>query len=146
LPLAVDFEHQGDKLVLKVDNRTAELTDCWLLVGGQRYSLGNLPAGARWRKEFSLTPTKSEEERQGLRTDRLGLREITFKDRTRDVLFHSSFFPRDGEALRWSSGAAIFLAWVKDSNRRVWVDDPRIWAYNYTLFRTIFPLASGDDT
>ena len=86
-----------------------------------------------------------QEENSPARADPWGLRDITFKDKTRDILFHSSFFPRDGEAARWSSGAAIFLGWVKDQNRRVWVDDPRIWTYNYTLFRMIFPLAGAED-
>jgi hypothetical protein len=145
LPLGVEFEQEGEKLLLKIDNRGADLTDCWLLVSGQRYSLGNIPRGAHWRKEFSLVGKTPQEENSPARADPWGLRDITFKDKTRDILFHSSFFPRDGEAARWSSGAAIFLGWVKDQNRRVWVDDPRIWTYNYTLFRMIFPLAGAED-
>ena len=146
LPLSVEFEQQEDKLLMKVDNRGAELIDCWLLVGGQRYSLGGIPRGSHWQKKFPLVGNAGQEENSALRIDPSGLREITFKDKTRDILFHSSFFPRDGEAARRGSGAAIFLGWVKNPNRRIWVDDPKIWNYDYTLFRTIFPLAGAEDT
>jgi hypothetical protein len=144
LPLTVGFEQQEDKLLMKVDNTGTELVDCWLLVAGQRYSLGNIPRGSHWQKKFPLVGNAGQEENSALRTDPSGLREITFKDKTRDILFHSSFFPRDGEAARRGSGAAIFLGWVKNPNRRIWVDDPRIWNYDYTLFRTIFPLAGAE--
>ena len=144
-PLSVEFEQQGDKLVMKVNNRGADLTDCWLIVSGQRHALGDIPRGARWSKEFSLTADAAQEESSSVRADLRGLRDITFKDKTRDILFHSSFFPRDADAARWGSGAVIFLGWVKEQNRRVWVDDPRIWTYNYTLFRTIYLLASAED-
>jgi hypothetical protein len=70
---------------------------------------------------------------------------LSFKDKTRDILFHSSFFPRDGDASRWNTGAAIFFGWVKDSERRVSVDDPRIHARDYTLFRAIIPLPGPED-
>ena len=141
----VEFEQQGDKLVMKVNNRGADLTDCWLVVSGQRHALGDIPRGARWSKEFSLTADAAQEESSPVRADLRGLRDITFKDKTRDILFHSSFFPRDAEAARWGSGVVIFLGWVKEQSRRVWVDDPRIWTYNYTLFRTIFTLAGAED-
>lgn len=144
-PLSVEFEQQGDKLVMKVNNRGADLADCWLVVSGQRHALGDIPRGARWTKEFSLTTEGAQEESSSIRADLRGLRDISFKDKTRDILFHSSFFPRDADAARWGSGAVIFLGWVKEESRRVWVDDPRIWTYNYTLFRTLFTLASGED-
>ena len=145
-PLRAEFEQQGEKLVMNVNNQSpSDLTDCWLVVAGQRYALGDLPRGMRWRKEFSLANSAAQEASSGGRLDPWGLRDITFKDKTRDILFHSSFFPRDGDAAQWSSGAVIFLGWVKEQNRRVWVDDPKIWTYKYTLFRTIFPLAGAED-
>lgn len=144
-PLRAEFEQQGEKIVMDVNNQSAnDLTDCWLILAGQRYALGDLPRGGRWKKEFSLARTPPETGSGG-RFDPWGLRDITFRDKTRDILFHSSFFPRDAEAAQWSSGAVIFLGWVKEQNRRVWVDDPKIWSYQYTLFRTIFPLAGGED-
>jgi len=145
--LRTEFEQQGEKLVMNVNNQSAsDLTDCWLVVAGQRYALGDLPRGAHWKKEFSLAGSAAQDASSAGRLDPWGLRDITFKEKTRDILFHSSFFPRDGDAAHWGSGAVIFLGWVKERNRRVWVDDPRIWTYHYTLFRTIFPLAGAEDT
>jgi hypothetical protein len=69
---------------------------------------------------------------------------MTFADKTRDILFHSSIFPRDGDA-RIMSGAAVFFGWVKDPEPRVRIDDPRIQAQDYALFRAIFPLPGEDE-
>ena len=72
------------------------------------------------------------------RTEAVNFREVSFANKTRDILFQSSFFPRDGDS-RWSSGAAVFFAWVKDPAPRVRVDDPRIQVQDYALFRAIDP-------
>jgi hypothetical protein len=53
-------------------------------------------------------------------------------------------FPRDGDS-RWISGAAVFFGWVKDPESRVRIDDPRIQAQDYTLFRAIFPLPGEEE-
>ena len=64
---------------------------------------------------------------------------------TREILFHSSFFPRGNAAAPWNGGAAVFFGWVKDPERRVRVDDPRIRVRDYTLFRAIVPLGGAED-
>ena len=69
---------------------------------------------------------------------------MTFGDKTRDILFHSSFFPRDADP-RLGGGAAVFFGWVKDPEPRVRIDDPRIQAQDYALFRAVFPLAGEED-
>jgi len=74
----------------------------------------------------------------------VSFRELRFPDKTRDILFHSSFFPRDGDA-RWASGAAVFFGWVKEPEPRVRIDDPRIQRQDYALYRAIIPLAQGED-
>jgi hypothetical protein len=53
-------------------------------------------------------------------------------------------FPRDGDP-RWAGGAAVFFGWVKDSQPHVRIDDARIQAQDYTLYRAVFPLTSGED-
>ena len=144
-PLRAEFETQGDKLLMKINNQTSkDLVDCWLVLPGARHALGDIPRGSRWSKGFPLTPP-APDGNQSSRADALNLRDLSFKDKTRDVLFHSSFFPRDGEAARWSTGSAVFFGWVKDPDRRVSVDDPRIHAHDYTLFRAIIPLAGPED-
>jgi hypothetical protein len=145
-PLRAEFEQQAGKLRMRLNNQSAkDLADCWLVVPGQRYSLGDIPRGATWTKEFSLATEEGQERSGGRRSDSVDFRDISFKDKTREILFHSSFFPRDEGSGRWSTGAAVFFGWVKDPDRRVSVDDPRIRNYDYTLFRAIFPLAGPED-
>lgn len=145
-PLRAEFEPQGDKLLMKVNNQSAkDLTDCWLLVPGQRYPLGDLPRGSHFNRAFSLVGSKSLDEAGSGRADALSFRDLTFPDKTREILFHSSFFPRGGAAAPWSGGAAVFFGWVKDAERRVRVDDPRVRVHDYTLFRAIIPLGGAED-
>jgi hypothetical protein len=107
--------------------------------------LGDIPRGTSWTKEFPLATDSGQETSGSWRSGAVDFRELPFKDKTREILFHSSFFPRDEGLVRWSTGAAVFFGWVKDSERRVSVDDPGIRAYNYTLFRAIVPLAGLED-
>jgi hypothetical protein len=144
-PMRAELEAQGDKLALQVDNQSAkDLTNCWLLVPGKRFDLGAIPRGASWRKIFPLTGANGQNESAVQRADTLNFREVTFPDKTRDILFHSSFFPRDTDA-RWAGGAAVFFGWVKDPEPRVRVEDSRIQAQGYAIFRAIIPLTSGED-
>jgi hypothetical protein len=78
------------------------------------------------------------------RSETVNFREVTFPNKTRDILFHSSFFSRDGEA-RWSGDAAVFFGWVKDPAPRVHIDDPRIQTQDYALFRAVIPLSRGEE-
>ena len=142
-PLHVGFEVQGDKLSMKINNQSdKELFNCWLVVPGQRFELGQIARGASLNKTFALKPAK-----QWAATGRpegVSFRDLSFADKTRDILFHSSFFPRDGEA-RWASGAAVFFAWVKEPEPRVRVDDRRIQTQDFALFRAIVPLGGGEE-
>jgi hypothetical protein len=143
--LRAEFEAQGDKLVMTIDNQSGkDLTHCWLLVPGRQFDLGQIAHGASWRKTFSLTPLKSDAEASTAHSAGVSFREVRFPDKTRDILFHSSFFPRDGDA-RWASGAAVFFGWVKDFEPKVRLDDPRIQRQDYALYRAIIPLAQGED-
>ncbi|MGH7815972.1 MAG: hypothetical protein ACREOR_01155, partial [Candidatus Binatia bacterium] len=143
--LRAEFDAQGEKLLMKINNQSdKDLINCWLLVPGQRFDLGQIPRGASWSKTFPLTLPKAQAEASMTRADAVSLREVTFADKTRDILFHSSFFPRDGDQ-RWASGAAVFFGWVKEPEPRVRVDDPRIQTQDYALFRAIIPLTGGED-
>jgi hypothetical protein len=142
-PFVAEFEAQGDQLLVKVENKSAkDLINCWLLVPGQRFDLGVIARGTAWRRTFPLSNGKVKE--QSGRPETLNLREMTFGDKTRDILFHSSFFPRDADP-RLDGGAAVFFGWVKEPESRVRIDDPRIQAQDYALFRAVFPLASEED-
>jgi hypothetical protein len=145
-PLRAEFEQQGGNLLVRLSNSSGkDLVDCWLVAPGRRYALGDIPRGASWAKEFPLTNVETPEQSPARRPESVDFREIPFKDKTREILFHSSFFPRDEASTRWSAGAAIFFGWVKDPDRRVVVEDPRIRNYDYTLFRAIIPLAGPED-
>ena len=145
-PLRAEFEPQGDRLLMKVDNQSAkDLTDCWLVMPGQRYALGDIPRGASWNRTFSLGGSKPPAEMGSVRADGVNFRDVTFADKTREILFHSSFFPRGNAAAPWNGSAAVFFGWVKDPERRVGVDDPRIRVRDYTLFRAIVPLGGTED-
>ena len=144
-PLRAEFNIEGDKLTMKIDNQSGkDLFDCTLLLPGQRHLLGEIPRGARLNKDFSLAPAKSGSDGSSERMEAVNFRDVSFANKTRDILFQSSFFPREGDS-RWSSGAAVFFAWVKDPAPRVRVDDPRIQVQDYALFRAMIPLNRGDD-
>jgi hypothetical protein len=144
-PFAAEFAMQGDQLLVHVENNSGkDLTHCWLLVPGQRFDLGVVARGVTWRRAFSLSNGAAKDQSGVARPEILNLREMTFADKTRDILFHSSLFSRDGDS-RLAGGAAVFFGWVKDPEAHVRIDDPRIQAQNYALFRAVFPLASGED-
>jgi hypothetical protein len=145
-PLRAEFEQQGGKLLMRLDNQSAkDLADCWLVVPGQRYALGDIPRGSSWTRAFALADVEGQSQSGARRSDAVDFREIPFKDKTREILFHASFFPRDEGSVRWSAGTAVFFGWVKDPDRRVSVRDNRIRNYDYTLFRAVVPLAGPED-
>jgi hypothetical protein len=145
LALRAEFEQQGDTLLMKIDNRSAkDLSDCWLVVPGQRYALGDIARGANWTRGFSLVPP-AEQMSGSSRAATVDFRDLPFKDKTHEILFHSSMFPRDEASVRWSSGAAVFFGWVKNPERWVSVEDERLRTYDYALFRTIIPLGTPED-
>jgi len=106
--------------------------------------LGEIRRGARLDREFSLAPVQSAGASASGRMESVNFREVSFGNKTRDILFQSSFFPREGDA-RWSGGAAVFFAWIKDPAPRVRVDDPRIQVQDYALFRATIPLHREED-
>jgi hypothetical protein len=142
--LRAEFEPQGDKLLVKIDNQSGkDLVECYLLLPGQRHALGEIPRGARWSKAFPLAQARTDEVGVG-RSDAIDFRDLSFPDKAGEVLFHSSFFPRHGDPARWNA-SALFFGWVKDPERTVRVDDPRMRVYKYALFRTTFPLSGAED-
>jgi hypothetical protein len=148
LPLRATIQPQEGRLLLDVQNQSGEdLFDCWLVAPGARVALGNLPKGERWTKSFPFDGASgiSHEQNRARGADELNLRELTFNDKTRDILFHSSFFPRDAADAPWRRGAAVFFGWVKNPGRRVEIGDERIRAHNYALYRVIVPLGEAEE-
>ena len=147
-PLRAELEPQGDKWLIKIENRSAkDLTDCWLVLPGQRYALGGIERGATRREAFALTGPKTTDEASTTgRVAADNFRDLSFPEKIRDVLFHASFFPRDGEITPWASGAAaVFFGWVKNPEPRLRVNDPRVRVQEYALFRVIIPLPGSEE-
>jgi len=143
-PLSVEFDAREDKRVLKVSNLTAhDLTDCWLILAGERVSLGDVASGSTRTREFPLA-TAASSAADG-RSRQIDLRDIPFKDKTRELLFRVSFFPQEHGLARWSGNAALFFGWVKDAPRRIQAGDGRVSAQDFTLFRAVFPLGEDED-
>ena len=144
-PVRAEFEPQNDKLVMRVfNNSDKDLTHCWLLVPGQRFDLGQIGRGASLQKTFPLPAPNTQADSGATRAEGVSFREVTFADKTREILFHSSFFPRGGDA-KWASGAAVFFGWIKEPRPRVHINDPRIQTQDYAIFRAIIPLALGGE-
>ena len=145
-PFQVRFEQRGNLVLMTIHNQTDKnLTDCSVLVAGRRYPLGEIPRGARWSREFSVVRQDSYKE-SGVRSSlATALRDISFNDKTRDVLFHDSLFSSSGGPALSVNAAVLFFGWVKDSESRVWIDRPGISVYDYTLFRTIMALDTEED-
>jgi hypothetical protein len=145
MSLRATIEPQVDHISLDVRNQSGhDLIDCWLLAPGARIALGQLPKGESWKKSFPLEPHVADNNR-GRVADELNLREVTFNDKTRDILFHSSFFPRDVADASWRGGAALFFGWIKDPESRVDLGDARIRVHNYALYRAIVPVAGEEE-
>lgn len=145
-PLRAELAAEGEQLRVQVNNQSAkDLTDCWLVVPGQRYQLGDIPRGASWNRLFSLARAKTQDETSLSRAEAINFRDVTFADKTREILFHSSFFSRSSAAAPWNGSAAVFFGWVREPEPRVRIDDPRIRVHDYTLFRTIVPLGGAED-
>lgn len=146
-PFHVGLEQKNDSVFMKIDNQSGkDLTDCSLVVAGRRYDLGDVPRGARWTKEFPLVLQAPQEESGFRPVPAASLGDVSFNDKTRDILFHSSLFSTDARGtVPKTSDAVIFFGWVKDSEPRAWVHHAGIWAYDYTLFRMVLPLNAGED-
>ena len=146
LPLQTSFELKQDRLVVQLMNHSnKDLYDCRVVLPGTHFSLGGVERGAQWRREFPLKmPSESTDGRGGI-GERVSFREITFNDKTRDLLFHSSLFPRDGSDERFVGDVAVLFCWVQQPAPPARVDDPRIQGKHYMMFRAMVSLARGED-
>ncbi len=147
-PLRVEFQPQGDKLLMTIDNQSPkDLTDCWLVLPTQRYAIGDIPRGASRHQTFPLARATANDESSTGRPPVLDFRDLSFADKTRDALFHASFFPGDsGDTPGVDRGAAaVFFGWVRNPEPPVRVDDPRVRVQEYALFRASVPLAGPED-
>lgn len=146
-PIYTEVHDGGDKIVFKLNNQSGkDLSECWLVVSGQRFSLGDIPRGAHWTREFPVRQKDTSlTGRLSGSADKGNLQEISFKDKSRELLFRYSFLPQNSGMEGWGSRGVLFFGWVQSPSRRAWVEDVGMLAYDHTLFRTVFPLDLGEE-
>ncbi|MGH7835310.1 MAG: hypothetical protein ACREQK_16835 [Candidatus Binatia bacterium] len=134
-PLRSEFHEGRDRISLRLTNQSSkDLEECWVLLYGRRFSLGDLPAGASQERSFSIDGEGHPRKAQ--------LGEVSFKDKVREMLLRASIF---AEPQGKYDGSLVFLGWVRDGKTRVSVPEPGVLALNYTLFRMTIPLQSEEE-
>ncbi|MFQ5682301.1 MAG: hypothetical protein ACE5HC_03420 [Candidatus Binatia bacterium] len=146
-PFRTEIKNQSGGLSLRISNPTGkDLTDCWLLVSGQRLFLGDILQGTSQIRKLPLPPGGAFlRDDQFNRTNRENLLNIPFKDKVRKTIFQYSFFSEGADVPRWGGSDLLFFGWVKEPPRRIWVDDPRVVAYDHALFRAVISLDDEGD-
>lgn len=135
-PLRMETGHDGGRPSLLLFNASSrDLTECWVFSCGQRIFVGEIPAGSNQKRNLPVCDAKGGGNWKALR-------EIPFRDESREVLFQKSVFPEDWDAVRYPDGLSLFLGWVKNAPRKVWAMDPRVLALGDTLIRVSLP--AGD--
>ncbi|MDE0030895.1 MAG: hypothetical protein OXU42_16015 [Deltaproteobacteria bacterium] len=135
-PVGIDWQHTADTYRIGIANRgSGAFTDCWLVVGGKGYKLGDVPPGGVLRRELSAVPKgEGEEESQP--------RDVTFDDDARRLLLRYSVFP-DNEAD--DPKAAFVIGWIGGDEPALQVDDARVSAHHFKLFRVALPVGAEEE-
>jgi hypothetical protein len=143
-PVRLEVDRVDNSLALKLTNVSrGEIRDCWLLISGRGLSLGKIRAGGSIDRKIPLSSEGLLKDGQG---DTVGLWEIPFSDRAREVIIRHSIFPQGQVTGRWGGVSAFLLGWVEGNSPTVWVDDGRILSRHFTLFRIILPLGGEDES
>ena len=138
-PVAIEWEQPADGYRIGVTNRgSGTLTECWLLIGGQGYKLGDVPPGGTLRRELpAARPAGEAGEAEGPQPE-----DVRFDERVREVLLRRSVFP-DGEAQ--DPKTAFVIGWVRDEKPELRVEDPRVTAHHFKMFRVAIPLGAEEE-
>ena len=138
-PVGIEWQHTADTYRIAIANRgSGRFTECWLVVGGRGYKLGDVPPGGVLRRELSAVPAEGEsgegEERQP--------RDVTFDDEARRLLLRYSVFP-DGEAD--DPKAAFAIGWIDGDEPALQADDGRVSGHHFKLFRVALPVGPEEE-
>jgi hypothetical protein len=135
-PVRLEWRKLRDRYALHMSNLAeTRLTECWLVIGGRAYELGDIPPGGQLTREVAIEEPDSN---KGLR-----LMEIPFKDKAREVLLRKSIFSSEDKAA--SGQTAFVIGWIQGASPEVQVDDQRVEIHQYKLFRASVPLGGDDD-
>jgi len=142
-PFGIDVVQRENQLSLKLSNLSRkDLTECWLVLLGKATFLGDIPRGSQLVRNISFSADGKSVEDPG---KSIPLQEIPFKKRGREILFRHSLFPQGQTLVNWGEKDSFLLGWIEEDSRRVWVDDERLRAYNFSLFRVALPLGEEDE-
>ena len=91
--VAIEWEHSRRTYRIGIANRgTGRLTECWLLIGGRGYRLGDVPPGGRLRRELPEVRGAGE----AVEGQEPQPEDVRFDENVRQVLLRRSVFP-DGD-------------------------------------------------
>ena len=138
-PVAVEWEHSRGTYRVGIANRgSGRLTECWLVIGGQGYRLGDVPPGGLLRRELPEAGSAAPEGGG----ERPEPEDVRFDEEVREVLLRRSVFP-DGHSE--DRDTAFIIGWVRDEEPELRVADPRVTAHHFKLFRVAIPLGGGEE-
>ncbi len=135
----VDWEQSRDLYRVGIANRSAgPLTECWLVVEGRGYALGDVPPGGSLRREVPAFPDAARSgEGEGPE-----VRDVRFDEAVRGVLMRRALFP-DGDAP--DPRTAFVVGWFRDGEPALRVEDPRVTEHHYRMFRVAVPLGGAEE-
>jgi len=138
-PVAIEWEQSRETYRIGIVNRgSGAFTECWLLIGGRGYKLGDVPPGGALRRQLPVAPAEGEAgEGEGPQPQ-----DVRFDQRVREVLLRRSIFP-DGEPA--DAQTAFLIGWIRDEKPELSVEDPRVTAHHFKLFRVAIPLGGGEE-
>lgn len=135
----VDWGQSQDLYRIAIANRSAaRLTECWLVIEGRGYELGDVPPGGLLRREVPAFPDAAGSG-EG---DGPEVREVRFDEPVRDLLLRRALSP-DGDAP--DPRTAFVVGWFRDGEPVLRVDDPRVAAHHFRMFRVAVPLGGAEE-
>ena len=135
----VDWAQSQDLYRIGIANRSAaRLTECWLVIEGRGYELGDVPPGGLLRREVPAFPDAAGSG-EG---DGPEVREVRFDEPVRDLLLRRALSP-DGDAP--DPRTAFVVGWFRDGEPALRVDDPRVAAHHFRMFRVAVPLGGAEE-
>jgi len=136
-PVRIEWRRLKDRYALSMSNLGGtRLVECWLVIGDRSFELGDIPPGGRLVREVAIEEAANSES--------FRLMDVPFSDKAREVLLRKSIFPADDTGVNHGQTAFV-IGWMQGHRPEVRVDDQRIRAHHYKLFRASMPLGSEED-
>lgn len=139
-PIRIALWRSRDGFSLRLGNLGGKLLkECWLVLSGRGYPLGDVPPGGRLAREIALSDVSQESGASSRLTD------IGFTDRVREQILKDSIFSQDEMSAETMAGTAFVIGWVESGAPFVGSDDSRVKTHHYTMFRATLPMPGEED-